>query len=478
MRCPVTILKQWLKAGIFVLLLLVTVQTKAQFPVKSYSVKNGKMFIAVGKDIPAASLDSFISKYELYDLDLPGFVKKGVPDSLLKRGWKIDINNGEVVVISKQLFGADNINDPAEKIILTHNETKDLDVPVNQVHFGANQFKNKQPFAVNDSAVTFFLRGQTNAAQVKLAGSFTNWETGALPMTKTDSGWTAVVKLPAGKHLYKFIVDGNWRIDKDNSNAENDGMGNDNSVYFKTNYNFVLNGYTNAKKLILAGSFNNWHEKELLMQRTISGWTIPVYLSEGTHTYRFIADGKWFADPANPDKLPNEFNDFNSVIRIGNPYLFKLDGFTDAKKVVLLGSFNGWKDDELFMQRTATGWELPYTLGPGNYEYRLKIDGQLTADSATNENKVLIIEPNFTFRLKGFENAKTVCVAGDINNWNPASFRMVREGDEWVFKVHLNKGKHLYKFIVDGKWILDPGNKLWEQNAENTGNSILWIDKD
>jgi hypothetical protein len=36
----------------------------------------------------------------------------------------------------------------------------------------------------------------------------------------------------------------------------------------------------------------------------------------------------------------------------------------------------------------------------------------------------------------------------------------------------------LYKFIVDGKWILDPGNKLWEQNAENTGNSILWIDKD
>ncbi len=467
-----------LKQYSFLFALLFVLQANAQVPVKSYSVKNGKMYIAIGKDLPAASLDSFIKKYELFDLNLPVFVKTGITDSLLKLGWRIDIDNKEVFVISKPLFGADNINNPAERIIITQKDNNDLVAPVNQVHFGANKFKNKMPFAVNDSVVSFFLAGQTNATSVRLAGSFTNWGQGALPMEKNDSGWTVNVKLSPGKHLYKFIIDDNWRIDKDNSLAENDGMGNDNSVYFKTNYTFTLKGYSNAKKVFLAGSFNNWKERDLLMQRSDSGWSLPVYLSEGTHTYRFIADGNWFTDPANNDKLPNEYNDFNSVIRIGNPYIFKLDGFTEAKKVMLMGSFNDWKEGELLMRKTATGWELPYTLGPGNYEYRLKIDGQLTQDSVTKGNLALVIDPNFTFRLKGFDSAHVVCVAGDINNWNPNSFKMHRSGDEWIFNAHLNKGKHLYKFVVDGKWILDPGNKLWEQNEHNTGNSVLWFDKD
>ena len=459
-------------------LLLFVSYTKAQVPVKSYSVKNGKMFIALGKDISAASLDSFITKYELSDLNLPAFVKTGITDSLIRLGWKVDIDNKEVLVISKPLFGADNINNPAERIIITQKSNDEIPAPANQVHFGVNKFKNKPAFEVRDSVVRFFLRGQTTASKVMLAGSFTSWGQGVVPMIKTDSGWQADIILRPGKHLYKFIIDDNWRIDKDNSLVENDGMGNDNSVYFKTNYNFTLNGYADAKRVFLAGSFNNWQERDLPMQRTEAGWMLPVYISEGTHTYRFIADGKWLADPANPDKFPNEYNEYNSVIRFGNPYLFKLDGFTSAKKVVLLGSFNNWNDNELFMTKTGSGWELAYTLGPGNYEYRLKIDGQLTEDSLTKGNLSLVIDPNFTFRLKGFDSAHIVCVAGDINNWNASSFKMRREGDEWIFNAHLNKGKHLYKFVVDGKWILDPANKLWEQNEYSTGNSVLWFEKE
>ncbi|GAB2811935.1 hypothetical protein GCM10027043_09310 [Ferruginibacter profundus] len=460
------------------LFLLFVQQAQAQVPVRNYSIKNGKMFIAIGKDLPAAALDSFIKKYELADLDLQHFIKNSIPDSLHKLGWTVDVNNNEVFVISKPLFSAADISNPLDKIIFTPQEGGDLVAPANQVHFGANKFKNKPAFTVADSVVAFFLRGQTNATAVKLAGSFTNWQNGALPMSKTDSGWIAYVKLGTGKHLYKFIIDNNWRIDKDNSLVENDGRGNDNSVYFKTNYTFTLNGYASAKKIYLAGSFNNWQEKDLLMQRTATGWSLPVYLSEGTHTYRFIADGSWFTDPANPDKLPNEFNDYNSVIRIGNPYIFKLDGFLNAQKVVLLGSFNDWRDNELLMTKTATGWQLPYTLGPGNYEYRLSIDGNLTADEITKGNMALVIAPNYTFRLKGFDSARTVCVSGDLNNWNPTSFRMKRVGDEWVFPAHLNKGKHRYKFVVDGNWILDPANKLWEQNEHNTGNSVLWIEEE
>ncbi|MEI9810167.1 MAG: glycogen-binding domain-containing protein [Bacteroidota bacterium] len=53
--------------------------------------------------------------------------------------------------------------------------------------------------------------------------------------TRTDSGWTAQVKLRPGKYWYKFIVDGNWMVDSDNRLNENDGRGNINSVFFRTN---------------------------------------------------------------------------------------------------------------------------------------------------------------------------------------------------------------------------------------------------
>lgn len=476
MRRIINILNKRLRPFCMALLLFAFGQTNAQAPVSSYTIKNGKMYIAVGKDIQKISLDSFVAKYELADLDLQTCISTGLTDTLKKLGWKIDIDNKELFVISKPLFSADNVNNVADKIIFTQKGTEP--VPMAQVHFGYNRFKNKAPFAVVDSTVSFFLRGNTNAGKVMLAGTFTDWQNGALPMTKTDSGWIVQVKLAPGKYLYKFVIDGNWMLDRDNSNVENDGLGNDNSVYFKTNQTFSLEGYTNAKRVYLAGSFNQWRERNLVMLHTAAGWELPVYLSEGTHTYRFIIDGKWLTDPANTDKLPNEYNEFNSVVRIGKPYIFKLSGYLNASKVVLLGSFNNWKDNELFMNKTETGWELPYTIGPGNYEYRLKIDGKQTADSVTKNNLVLVVAPNFTFRLKGYANARSVCVSGDLNNWNPVSFRMKKEGDDWVFKAHLNKGKHRYKFVVDGNWILDPANKLWEQNEHGTGNSVLWINKD
>jgi hypothetical protein len=131
------------------------------------------------------------------------------------------------------------------------------------------------------------------------------------------------------------------------------------------------------------------------------------------------------------------------------------------------------------MKKTATGWELPYTLGPGNHTYRFIVDGKEmnpTGIAGGKGNAYFIIEPNYTFRLKGHNNAKSVYLAGDFNDWSPDTFLMKREGDEWVFTVHLSPGKHLYKFVVNGRWILDPANDMWEQNEHNTGNSVLWIE--
>jgi hypothetical protein len=487
--CAIYGMKKPVRFCVCVVFLVAIAQVKivAQPPVKTYTVRNGKMYIELSKEIHGASLDSFVAQYNLYDLPLKEAIKKNRIDSLEKLGWKLEINNRELFVISKRLFGVSNINDPADKIIFTekHPTIKEL-FPAEKegMLYGYNRFRNKSSFAVNESTVTFFLRKNQEAKRVMLAGSFNSWSPDALAMKKTDSGWIAPVKLKPGKYWYKFIIDGNWNIDNDNVLHENDGMGNENSVFYKTNYLFKLDGFSSAKKVYLAGSFNNWRSGELQMIKTPQGWQLPLYLAEGTHTYKFVADGDWITDPKNESRLPDGQNGFNSVIRIGKPYLFKLNGYLNAKQVVLTGSFNKWRKDELFMDKTVTGWQLPYTLGADNYEYRFIIDDKqisdplnpLTTNTGNHKgNSFLIIDPNFIFRLKGFGNAKTIFLAGDFDDWSPYTLPMKHEGDEWIFNIHLSAGKHLYKFIVDGKWIIDPFNKLWEQNEYGTGNSVIWI---
>ena len=49
------------------------------------------------------------------------------------------------------------------------------------------------------------------ATSVMLVGEFTEWQQNALVMEKGNDGvWTTTLKLPAGKHSYLFIVDGQW----------------------------------------------------------------------------------------------------------------------------------------------------------------------------------------------------------------------------------------------------------------------------
>jgi hypothetical protein len=135
------------------------------------------------------------------------------------------------------------------------------------------------------------------------------------------------------------------------------------------------------------------------------------------------------------------------------------------------------------MKKSAECWEFPYSLGAGNYEYRFVVDGKEITDPDNpvlvnnngNMSSYLVLDPNYTFRLSGYPNAKKVNLAGDFNGFNPNLISMKKTGDDWEFSLHLSRGKHLYKFVVDGKWIRDPANKLWEQNNFSTGDSVLWI---
>lgn len=78
--------------------------------------------------------------------------------------------------------------------------------------------------------VRFELAGFEDAESVWLAGSFTDWEEGALRMHREGKAWVASLPLTGGKHWYKFIVDGKWMTDPDNPVKEYDWDGHLNSV--------------------------------------------------------------------------------------------------------------------------------------------------------------------------------------------------------------------------------------------------------
>jgi len=54
------------------------------------------------------------------------------------------------------------------------------------------------------------------AMSVFLAGSFNTWSRDEDPMFQAGYGvWALTLKLPPGRHEYKFIIDGQWLCDTD-----------------------------------------------------------------------------------------------------------------------------------------------------------------------------------------------------------------------------------------------------------------------
>lgn len=402
--------------------------------------------------------------------------------------WKVKPLPGNWVELTKSL--APEKTSPVDKLI-------DL-FPIvdNWINFGGNATESPENFGVNNfdpvtafvyrgNTAHFYLSGSQNARNVYISGTFNDWSTTQTPMKFTGKGWMTDLKLEPGKYEYKYIIDGRWTTDPANKQRQRNNAGSFNSVVYCTNHAFTLTGYTGAKHVVVTGNFYGWNPRGLAMNHTSSGWELPVYLRNGTYAYKFIVDGKWMTDPANPSVRPDANGNMNSFLEIGEPYLFKLNGYLSAQKVILTGSFNGWDKNELLMQKTATGWQLPYVIAPGNYEYKFIVDGQWMTDpenpftTGTGDltNSFIALKANHVFELAGFSEAKSVLVTGSFNNWSRQDYRMIRKSGKWIFPICLTPGKYTYKFVVDGKWTLDPANKLYEGNEYGTDNSVLWVEE-
>lgn len=450
---------------------------------------NGNLVMKISVKLTQQELDSILRNMNMNSIEINRIRSGKLDSAYLSEGWKIIKATRDYIEISKNIEQAKRMMDLAAGMhSMNAGRGRDQEHIASfypQAKYGVNEFKNFESVrAIETSTKTvFILRNFPSAKKVYLSGSFNQWSTLIHPMISTDSGWVCSIDLGPGKHLYKFIVDGQWISDPENKLRESDTYHGYNSIYFKTNKIFQLSGYETAKRVVITGTFNDWNEREIQLKRKNGSWFVPMYLKEGTYSYKFIVDRNWILDPSNSNKRGDGFGNENSVLSIGDTTIFELQGFANAREVFVSGDFNAWNPRELPMKFENGKWTLPYVLAPGNYFYKYIVDGQWIIDPQNalstyqneGENSVKIVKPNYTFQLSGFSDAKDVRLSGSFINWSEPGLRMQRVNNRWLISVNLEPGKHLYKFIVDGKWMVDPDNPLYEENEHSTGNSFLWI---
>jgi hypothetical protein len=82
------------------------------------------------------------------------------------------------------------------------------------------------------------------------------------------------------------------------------------------NTTFRLKGYADANIVALAGSFNNWNQSQIICAHEADEWVCRVDLKPGVYTYKFIVDGNWVLDPANPKTAEDDAGNVNSLMEV------------------------------------------------------------------------------------------------------------------------------------------------------------------
>ncbi|NQX93222.1 MAG: hypothetical protein HRT74_14065, partial [Flavobacteriales bacterium] len=451
------------------ILLLTALSSWSQDQLVSYSWDDDKVIAKVQVNIDPLLTDSALSEFQLDRPQLDSLIQLPKEKRITSSKWSI------VKVSNKYLVLEKSLSDYASKV-----EARDLNLMESSTGggqtkwhwtFGVNELTKPHVTTVNN-VTTFFLEGYDQAQHVYLSGSFNNWSRTSLAMEKTDGGWMGSINLEPGAYQYKFIVDNKWVEHKINKQSAPDGFWGNNSIYFVPNHEFLLRGNDDARKVVVSGNFNGWSTKQLKMIKNDYGWHLPAYIAQGTYAYKFIVDGNWLLDPKNPLQRQDDEGNQNNVLNIGTPTHFSLDGYTSAHEVILSGSFNNWAPREVPMTKTTTGWEIDYVLPPGNYEYKFVVDGTWITDphnplmTGTGDyvNSFISVHPNWTFELTHQGPMEHVQVSGNFNNWSLDGYPMERQGDKWVVHLYLPTGKCIYKFLVNGRWLVDPHNDLYEHN--------------
>jgi hypothetical protein len=251
-------------------------------------------------------------------------------------------------------------------------------------------------------------------------------------------------------------------------------------------------------KVAISGNFNNkaadgWTMKKVAPYKYRLRKRLKYFKGKPNWQFRFVVNGTYWAsgdstlrkkgaigwyDLKNPKATPKP------VLSDTGKVVFHLKGHLTDQQVILTGSFNNWDENAIRMYRVADGWEMRMTLPPGEYEYKFIADGKWLDDPANPDkkrnqydtyNSVLRLSVPARFVLQGYLDARVVTLAGSFNNWDPLNYKMQRTSTGWAFELPLQKGKHHYKFIVDGNWMTDPANPMVESDLVGNENSVLFL---
>ena len=76
--------------------------------------------------------------------------------------------------------------------------------------------------------------------------------------------------------------------------------------------------FSEAKKVLIAGDFNNWTPVSTPMQQAgePGEWRMRLPLGPGRYRYRLVVDGKWITDPHNQYVEANQFGELNNIVEV------------------------------------------------------------------------------------------------------------------------------------------------------------------
>ena len=73
-----------------------------------------------------------------------------------------------------------------------------------------------------------------------------------------------------------------------------------------------------ARRVALAGSFNQWRPDDIVLDRSSADGVFvgTLELPPGDYEYMFVVDGKWMTDPAADERRDDGFGRQNSLLRL------------------------------------------------------------------------------------------------------------------------------------------------------------------
>jgi 1,4-alpha-glucan branching enzyme len=96
----------------------------------------------------------------------------------------------------------------------------------------------------------------------------------------------------------------------------------------------------------------------------------------------------------------------------------------------------------------------------------------------TAKKAVKKLKPNeklVKFQIQA-EAGSEVYVAGSFNAWDPKANKLRKVKDMYAASIVLQKGRHEYKFVINGVWHVDPNCPEWQPNSMGSINSLLTVE--